>query len=131
MPPKKGIGINSNATTTFIDHLVPLCQIMEIPLLCTTPWIHELIQLHYPSMPLILDEGVDYSLDHVLEGYEVLFYVDHCRKHDGSFQCGEHFYKGKLRSVCGLHGNSDKKRNLYWIERFVDEDISLVYGQHM
>jgi hypothetical protein len=131
MPPKKGIGINTNSTITFIDHLVPLCQIMGIPLMSTSPWIYELIQLYYPEMPLIYDEGEDHSLNQVLEGYEVLFYVDHYRKHDGSFQFGEHFYQGPARSVCGLHGNSDKKRNLYWIERFTDEDVSLVYGQHM
>ncbi len=131
MPPKKGIGVITSYTVALIDHIVPLCQIMDVPLLCTNPWIHQLVQLHYPEMPLILDEGEDYTLDHVLKDYEVLFYVDHARKHNGAFQFVEHSFQGPARSVCSLHGNSDKKRNLYWMEKFIDEDVTVIYGKHM
>lgn len=127
----KGVGVFAGNALSFMDHLVPLCQIMEIPLFCTNPWIHQLIQLHYPEMPLFFDEAPHLSLDPFLKDYDTLFYVDIYRRHNGSFQFVDHLYKGPARSVCGLHGNSDKKRNLYWIERFADEDVSLIYGQHM
>lgn len=133
----KGIGVFASNALSFMDHLVPLCQIMEIPIFCTNRWIYELIQLHYPQMPqtpqmpLFFNEAPDYSLDPFLREYDVLFYVDMYRRHNGTFQFVDHLYKGPARSVCGLHGNSDKKRNLYWIEKFADEDISLIYGQHM
>lgn len=129
--PKKGIGIYASNPLSFMDHLVPLCQIMEIPLLCLSPWIHTLAELYYPPMQLLCEEAPDYTLDPFLNDYDVFFYVDHYRKAQGGFQFVEHSCSKKARSVCGLHGNSDKKRNLYWIERFEDEDISLVYGQHM
>lgn len=128
---KKGIGVHASHPISFIDHLVPLCQIMGIPFLCTYPWIHDLVDIYYPSMPLILAEPEDYCLDPYLKDYDVLFYVDHYRRGTGMFHFMDHVYNGQARSVCALHGNSDKKRNVCWIEKFAEEDIVLIYGPHM
>lgn len=127
----KAIGINSGHRISFMDHIVPLCQIMGIPVLCTDPWISELIKLFYPPMELVYDEAEEYCLDHILKNYDTLFYVDLYREPFRGFQFSEHIYRGNARSVCGLHGNSDKKRNLFWAEKYADEDVILLYGQHM
>lgn len=116
---------------SYVDHIVPLCQLMGIPLLCTDPWIYELIQIFYPPMEVILDESPDFSLNRTLKHYDTLFYVDLHRNPHGGFQFVEYVYEGKARSVCGLHGNSDKKRNLFWAEKYADEDVVLLYGEHM
>jgi hypothetical protein len=128
----KGIGVYPGPFVHNTDHLVPLCQMMGIPILCTDPWVKEMVELFYPPMEVLLDEAPDYILDGALSAYDTLFYIDHFRKHSGCFQFYQYFYKGNgARSVCSLHGNSDKKRNLHWIEKFCDEDVTLVYGQHM
>ncbi|NGX54109.1 MAG: hypothetical protein K1000chlam4_00832 [Chlamydiae bacterium] len=127
----KGIGVLPGHRISFVDHLVPLCQIMGIPLLCTDPWVFEAIGLYYPPMELILDEAPDFCLDQSLKEYNTLFYVTFSRQPHGSFQFLEYHSNKKLRSVYSLHGNSDKKRNIFWAERFADEDIVLLYGDHM
>jgi hypothetical protein len=128
----KGIGILPGKRFSQVDHLVPLCQIMKIPLLCTDPTIKEWVEIFYPEMEIFLDEAWDdFSLDLCLKDYDTFFYVDHSRNFHGSFQFFEYTSHCPARSVCGLHGNSDKKRNLFWIERFLDEDIVLLYGQYM
>ncbi len=127
----KGIGVLPGDRISYVDHIVPLCQMMEIPLLCTDRWIYEMIDLHYPEMQLVYDEAPDFCLDHALEGYDTLFYVDLFRKPHGFFHFYEYVYSGKARSVCAQHGNSDKKRNVFWAENHADEDIVLLDGQHM
>lgn len=128
---KRAIGVLPGNRLNYVDHLVPLCQMMNIPLLCTDKWIYELIDLYYPAMSLICEEPADHCFDHALAPYEVLFYVDLFRSPHGAFQFCEYSYSGKARSVCAQHGNSDKKRNVFWAEKHADEDVVLLNGQHM
>lgn len=127
----KGIGILPGPRGSYIDHIASLCQIMEIPLLCTDRAIGETVDIFYPQMSIFIEEAVDFSLERVLKDYDTFFYVDHHRLPQGAFKFFEYFYRGNARSVCGLHGNSDKKRNLFWAERYADEDVVLLYGEHM
>lgn len=127
----RAIGIYPSSFSHTIDHLVPLCQLLDIPILCTDPYMKEVIDIFYPPMQVYVDAGEEYMLDQALKGYDTLVYTDHFRMHHGSFLFYHYYFSGPARSICALHGNSDKKRNLHWIEKFLDEDISLVYGEHM
>src|SRR5262245_31064036 len=127
----KCIGILPDNHQSNVDHLVPLCQLMNIPLLVTDPWIKEIIELYYPPMEIILAQPQDYNLDPYLKGYEVFVYVDFFRKGNGCFQFHDHFTTHKARSVMSLHGNPDKYWEIYWIEQISDEDIILAYGPQL
>jgi len=127
----KGIGILPGPRAQYIDHLVPLCHLMEIPLLVTDPIVHDLIERYYPPLDLRLVESEDYLLDEALEGYDLFFYVEFSRCGNGSFQFHEYVTKSKARSVISLHGNPDKFREIYWIERLADEDVVLAYGPQL
>ncbi len=127
----QAIGICPGIRLGYIDHIVPLCHLMNIPILCTDPWIQHAIEFFYPSMEVLLDEGEEFSLHRTLDAYDTFFYVDTHRKPQGTFQFVEYIYEKKARSVCGLHGNSDKKRNIFWAEKYADEDVFLLYGPYM
>jgi len=127
----KAIGILPEQHLSYVDHLVPLCQLMQIPLLVTDAWMKELIQLYYPPMEIILAEPHDFNLDPYLEGYELFVYVDFFRKGNGTFQFRDYFTTHKARSVMSLHGNPDKFWDIYWIEKLSDEDIVLAYGPQL
>lgn len=116
---------------SYLDHIAPLCAVMQIPLLCDNLWMQTLAELYYPSLSVILDEGKGYCLDETLKNYDVLFTVNPSRKANGSFQFFDYLYRGKARSVCSFHGQSDKKQTLFWLEQFADEDIVLAYGPYM
>lgn len=126
-----GIGILPGYHLSYIDHVVPLCQIMGIPLLVTDPWIKELIERFYPPMPILLTEPEDYDLDPFLQKFDLFFYVDFFRRASGSFQFQEYLSRRKVRSVMSLHGNPDKYWDMYWLEKLSDEDIVLAYGPQL
>lgn len=127
----KGIGILPGNNLSYMDHLVPLCQVIEVPILVTDPWMKELIEIYYPPMEVRLAETEDFLLDPFLKGYEVFFYVDFFRQSHGVFQFKEYLCRQKGRSVMSLHGNPDKYRDIYWIEKLCDEDIVLAYGPQL
>ncbi|NGX61435.1 MAG: hypothetical protein K940chlam9_00920 [Chlamydiae bacterium] len=124
----KGIGVLPGPRTQYIDHLVPLCQIMGIPILVTNAKVQALIERYYPPMEIILAEPEDYSLDPYLENYEVFFYVEWSRMGNGTFQFHEYTCSHRVRSVCSLHGHPDKHDEIYWLEKFASEEIILAYG---
>lgn len=126
-----GIGIIPGERFSYVDHLVPICQLLDIPLLCTDQTVADSIEFFYPKMNLLIHDPQDFCLNDILAPFDTFFYVDLFRNGNGSFQFFEYLYEGNKRSVCGLHGNSDKKRNLFWAERYADEDVILLYGPHM
>lgn len=127
----KGIGILPGYRISYIDHLVPLCQILEIPILVTDSWIKSLIELYYPPMEIILAEPEDYSLDPWLSGYDLFVYVDFYRQAHGAFQFAEYTTRVRAKSLFSFHGNPDKNWDIFWIERLEDEEHILVYGPQM
>ena len=102
---------------SFLDHLIPLCDLFKMPLFAPNLDAHTL----YPNVQ-VMDS---------LEGFDTLFYVEPSRLHEEAFQFGNLLLPEKRRSVCGLHGNSNKCRDAFWAERFVEEDIVLLYGSYM
>jgi len=127
----RGIGVLPGQRLAMVDHLVPLCHLMDIPLLCTDRWTHDLIEIFYPFSRSIFEEAPDFSLQNALNTYDLFFYVDLHRYPHHFFQFYDYTYRGKARSVCGLHGCSDKKRHHFWAERYANEDVVLIYGRHM
>ncbi len=127
----KGIGVLTERRLSYVDHLVPLCQLIDIPLLVTDRWIYEIIQLYYPPMQLVYFDPDDNCLDDALYGYDYFVYTEPSRKVSGHFEFCNHYTTVKARSIFTHHGNSEKSFGMYWFERLMDEDILLIYGEHM
>lgn len=117
------IGILPGPRSSFLDHLVPLCHLLNSPLYCPDQWVAQLAEIFYPDLVILRDAK--------LNAYQTFFYVEPSRMAHGSFHFDQKVYRGKARSICGLHGNSDKNCDTFWIERMVDEDIVLAYGDYM
>lgn len=122
---KKGIGILPGPRLSFLDHLLPLCHILDIPLLVSDETLSIFAEIFYPKLPLLVDSTLETSLD-----FESLVYVEPSRRPLNAYEFSGTFLQHSGRSICGFHGNSDKNRNTFWIERFADEDIVLLYGNH-
>lgn len=116
----------STGPNTHLDHLVPICALMKIPLFVTEESQVELCQLFYPSIQ------VHYlSLSELQIGFFAEF--------DAIFYCGkfwalelqpliELLYKKSPRFIFCPHGNSDKEIEL---SQVVFQDIALLYGKQM
>lgn len=125
------VGILPGNRQSYIDHLVPLCQILEIPLLVTDTWIKELIEIYYPPMKIIVAQPLDYNLDPFLKGYDTFVYVDFFRRGNGTFQFQEYISRHKAHSIMSLHGNPDKYWQMHWLEQMEDEETVLAYGPQL
>jgi len=110
------VAICAGPHLSFLDHLAPLCDLFDMPLYA--PYFDE---IPYPHIKVV-DSLAD---------FETFFYVEPSRLHEEAFKFDNLLIQEKKRSVCGLHGNSNKCRDVFWAERFVEEDIVMVYGNYM
>lgn len=125
------IAVLPGPRTSFLDHLVPLCHFVSetpAPLVCTDQWVYTCALTYYPKMELFFaEEG---TLASVLSNFDTYITVEPCRLHQGAFQFGKEVVQGKAQTIAGFHGNPEKFREEYWIERYAHEDLVLVYGEH-
>lgn len=124
----EGIGVLPGMRFSFLDHLVPLCALLEVPLLVTEPAVRELIELYYPPLEVRVVEAEDFLLDEPLAPFDFFVYVHFSRTGRGTFLFSEYYTQKRARGVFSLHGHPDKFRDIYWIEEVEDEDIVLAYG---
>lgn len=127
----KGIGIIPGYRPALIDHLIPLCALMEAPVLVTHPFMKCLIELYYPAIEVVLAEPEDGLLDEALKDYDLLLYVHYSRQVNDLFVFDEYVARKRARSIMCLHGNPDKFQEIYWLENLADEDIVLAYGPQL
>lgn len=116
------IGVVPGPRTTFLDHLIPICHLMEIPVHCSDEWVATCASQFYPEIKIASGD---------LSAYKTFYVVEPCKLHGKAVQFGSHVQNGDFKTVAGFHGNPDKFREIFWIERYLDEDVILVYGQHL
>lgn len=123
---KRSICAISTGPTTHLDHLAPLCEELEIPLIVTEPDHEELAQIFYPMIETRYIPLQDLHLDYLANW-------------DGIVTCGKFWAMElgpALRLVKGAdvrfffapHGHSDKEELL---DNPTPQDIDFVYGPRM
>ncbi len=118
----EGVGVVPGPRTSFLDHLIPICHLMGVPIHCSDEWVATCAAHFYPGVEIVKGD---------LSTYRTFYVVEPCRLHGNSIQFESHVRNGDFTTVAGFHGNPDKFREIYWIERYLDEDIVLIYGQHL
>ncbi len=125
----KGVAVVAGPRISFLDHLMPLVHFWNVPLVCTDPWVAACAHLFYPPAEIIVADP--YTFQNILSLFETFITVEPCRLHPHALQFGDLLYRGGGKTVAGFHGNPCKFRNEYWIERYVDEDCLLIYGEYL
>jgi len=118
----KGVAVVPGPRTSFLDHLIPLCHLMNVPIHCSDPWVETCVSHFYPETEVVTGD---------LTPYQTFYVVEPCRLHGKSVQFENFFQTGEFTTIAGFHGNPDKFRESFWIERYVDEDIVLIYGEQL
>ncbi len=112
---------------THLDHLGVLSAVLDIPLIVTDERNLLLSQEFYPDLKAQLMGLDELTMEHLACNYDTLFET-------GKFFAAQlkpfiQLLFGKtMRFVFCPHGNSDKGHSL---GQHVDQDISLVYGDHL
>lgn len=112
---------------THLDHLGILSALLKIPLIVSEEKLLRLCQQFYPDIDVSYRGLEDLSLNHLAHHYDVIFETAKFWAAELTPLLALHSSK-KMRFVFCPHGNSDKGHTLY---NHVDQDLSLVYGEHL
>lgn len=123
------VAVVAGPRLSFLDHIMPLVDHWQIPLVCTDGWVFNAAKHFYPPAEIILANEDNFQK--ILSGFKTFISVEPCRLHQNALQFGQFLYQGPNETIAGFHGNPKKFRNEYWIERYVHEDYILVYGQYL
>lgn len=113
--------------STHLDHLGVLSHLLQIPLVVVENKTYELAQKYYPQIDTTLIDLADLSMEYLCGNFDVIFET-------GKFWALELkpfmqlLFKKEMRFVFCPHGNSDKGHSF---TDHPDQDISLVYGEHL
>jgi hypothetical protein len=127
--PYSALAVLPGPRVSFLDHLIPMCHFWDIPVLCTDAWVFTCAQTFYPPTQILFAGQSDFQ--QILSNYQTFLTVEPCRLHPKAFKFGEFLYQGEGCTIAGFHGNPAKFRDAYWIERYADEDLILLYGQYL
>lgn len=117
----------STGPLTHLDHLAPLCYLLNAPLIVTDSKHYELGKKFYPMVDLQYIAFEDLSLEYLAKAFDQIIGC-------GKFWAMElkplleMLYNKKMRFIFSPHGNSDKES---FLDQVADQDIDLVYGPQM
>lgn len=112
-----------------LDHLAPLCSLLDIPLITDVKQIYITCKKYYPMVDIRLQEGVDFSLEYLAKNFDTIF-------------TSSRFYAKELRLLLQMHGkemqfifcphgNSDKGILNPEMDPFQDQESAFIYGNQM
>ncbi len=125
----KAIGMVQPMEIHYIDHVAPICDIMQIPLCFSHEPDFRLAQTYYPWVTSKLVSRLQLSWSYLVASYDVLFISGpiHRAKFKSFTQSFEKAWHKCLRYVHCPHGFSDK---ILYMSQSAFEDITLIYGQN-
>lgn len=114
----KGVGLLDGNRNQHFDHVIPVCELLGIPIIFHVKEDEEIAHHFYPQVDSQFVPWKQVTLDYMKERYA--FFIN-------SELIGRGLQKD-IRHVYCPHGMSDK---FIFLARCAFEDITLVYGQYM
>lgn len=109
-----------------IDHIAPLCAILNIPLIVTSEEVHRLATEFYPNLTCQMI-SIDLLPESIVPNFDVIFSCLPTQLLDPIFSLEEHKQRKKLLFAWLPHGNSDKDH----LAALQTEKYLLIYGDQM
>ena len=111
-------GVAVSQWSNHLDHLVPICRVLDIPVIVMTPELVDVAARFYPQVKVRLESKAESD---ALTDYEVVFHATRIPRS----MLREAGLPPSIRFVHCPHGWSDKA---WWIKWMALEDVSLIYG---
>ncbi len=113
-----------------LDHLGPLCCIMNIPLIVTEENIASLAEHYYPGLKVILFDYLAIA-EYLVSHFEMIFYSMPRDIFDEIFFFAQKLVQKRIHAIWCPHGNSDKGTSIFFMEALKKEEAALLYGKQM
>ena len=128
--PTKAAGLIYGPELHHLDHLGPLCSMMQIPLIITEEEIAIAANKYYPDLDVIFSDYLAVA-QHLVQHFDIIFYSIARDIFDEVFFFSQKFSHKKVHTIWSPHGNSDKGNATFFMEALKKEKAALVYGQKM
>lgn len=126
---KKYIALDFGKDARLLDHLAPLCDIFQMPLLVSDEKNFSILKKYYPHVQSIFLEPDQINYEQLAVEYDVffqsLFWQDNVIEFFGSL------HGKKNRYIYCPHGNSDKGHVKPLLSPIISQDIVFYYGEQM
>lgn len=129
-PALRSTGLIYGPELHHLDHLAPLCCILQIPLIVTEEKIAELAKGYYPGLEVILCEYLNVA-QYLVAHFDIAFYSMPRDLFDEVFFFAQKLSQKKVHTIWCPHGNSDKGNSIVYMEALKKEEAALVYGKQM
>jgi teichoic acid glycerol-phosphate primase len=127
---KKIAGLVYGPAQHHLDHLVPICYILGIPLIVTEESFVPLCRKYYPMAEVLYIDYLNIA-NFLAQNYDIVFYSIPRDTFDEIFFFAQKLLNKRLLTIWCPHGNSDKGNNSYFMEALYKEEVALVYGKKM
>ncbi|MGL4540840.1 MAG: CDP-glycerol glycerophosphotransferase family protein [Candidatus Rhabdochlamydia sp.] len=127
-PPSAGLiyGLESH----HLDHMAPLCAILEIPLIVTEELLLKQAQEAYPFVNTLYCDYVELPF-FMIKTYQFVFCCFPRILFNELFFLAQLLSKKNIYTIWCPHGNSDKGNLKPYVEALLQDELLLVYGQQM
>lgn len=113
-----------------LDHLAPLCAILEIPLIVCDEEVADLARRFYPQVALVQLDYQELAF-RVVDEFDLIVTALPRAAFDEIFFLAQQMQKKELLSIWCPHGNSDKGHAAPFMEALREETRAFVYGSKM
>jgi len=114
----------------YLDHIAPLCSLLDIPIIVTEKEFDELIKKFYPDLKVILHENYLTYCRFLFSNFETIISCQFLRS-DHATMTMVQMHSQTFSLVWVPHGNSDKGHHSEIFKPLEKEKITLIYGQKM
>ncbi len=125
----KKLALCTGLSHNLLDHLAPLSYVLNMPLLITEEASEELLNRYYPMIKTIYVDIDKLSCEWLVDEYDMLF-----QSTFWNVNLVQYFAQLKNKKMCFVwspHGNSDKGYMEPVLEGMLDQNMVLLYGDHM
>jgi teichoic acid glycerol-phosphate primase len=113
-----------------LDHLAPICSLMNIPLIVTEEKIAAFAKLYYPRLDVLLFDYMSVP-QYLVSHFDIVFYSMPRDLFDEIFFIAQKLSQKRIHTIWCPHGNSDKGNSIIYMEALKKEEAALVYGKQM
>ncbi len=126
MSPLRCAALNTGPDTHLLDHIAPLADLMQMPLITTEEKNFELARLYYPQVKTESIPDLEYRLGSLAERFDVLFECKYWLPHLKALF--RQLYRKEMQLVFCPHGQSDKGFKAPLLAPYAQQDAVLIYG---
>jgi hypothetical protein len=123
-------GLVYGASEHHIDHLAPLCALLDIPLVVTEEKLETLVKKYYPQLVVFYYSYIE-APQKLISNLDAIFTALPSPLFDSIFSFSKRLQKKDILTIWCPHGNSDKGIHSSYFEALNEEKALIIYGKKM